>query len=102
MSLTHALGWTLIHFLWQGALIAALLAVALAWLRGAGSRARYAAGCAAMVLMVVCAAATLLELKSAGSPSRVPALALLHWAPSIGTYALSSPLSGSVASDYIQ
>ena len=37
MNLIHALGWTLLHFLWQGALIAVLLASALAFLRHAGS-----------------------------------------------------------------
>lgn len=35
------LGWTLLHFLWQGVLIASLLAVALAGLRGRAARTRY-------------------------------------------------------------
>ena len=58
MNLTHALGWTLLHFLWQGALIAVLLAGALALLRSASSRSRYAVSCAAMMLMLACAAVT--------------------------------------------
>lgn len=45
-------GWTLIHFLWQGSVIAIVLAAARAaagaWL---GARARYALSCAALALM---------------------------------------------------
>ena len=40
-SLVPAIGWALIDFLWQGALIAALAALALALLRGARPQARY-------------------------------------------------------------
>ena len=50
----QALGWTLLHFLWQGAIIALLLACLLSVLP-AHARLRYAAGCAAMALMVVVA-----------------------------------------------
>ena len=69
MNLTHALGWTLIHFLWEGALIAVLLAGAGAFLRHSGSQVRYAASCAAMTLMLVCAVATFVDLKFAGTPA---------------------------------
>jgi beta-lactamase regulating signal transducer with metallopeptidase domain len=48
--LAGALGWTLLHSLWQGALIAAALAVALGAMRS--PRARYAAACAAMIMML--------------------------------------------------
>jgi beta-lactamase regulating signal transducer with metallopeptidase domain len=68
MNSTEALGWTLLHFLWQGALIAGLLGGALALLRHAGSRVRYAASGAALLLMLVCAVATFLELRYAGAP----------------------------------
>jgi beta-lactamase regulating signal transducer with metallopeptidase domain len=67
MNLTNALGWTLLHFVWQGALIALLLAGALAMLRQAGSGVRYAASCAAMLLMPIGAVATFLELRFAGT-----------------------------------
>jgi beta-lactamase regulating signal transducer with metallopeptidase domain len=67
MNLTNALGWTLLHFVWQGALIALLLAGALAMLRQAGSAIRYVVSCAAMLLMPICAAATFLELRFAGT-----------------------------------
>jgi beta-lactamase regulating signal transducer with metallopeptidase domain len=65
MNPTYALGWTLLHFLWQGALIAGLLAGALVLLRTSGPRVRYAASCAAMLLMLVCAIATFLDLRYA-------------------------------------
>src|SRR5260370_11858675 len=45
-----ALVWTLIHSLWEGAAVALLLAVALCVLRG--SRARYAAACIALLVLL--------------------------------------------------
>ena len=45
-----ALGWTLAHSLWEGALVALLLAAALGALRSA--RARYAAACVAMLALL--------------------------------------------------
>ena len=45
-----ALVWTLIHSLWEGALVALLLAAALSVLRG--SRARYAAACIALLVLL--------------------------------------------------
>src|SRR5579872_2045232 len=46
----HALGWTLFHSLWQGTMVALVLAVVLLVLRS--SRSRYAAACLAMVAML--------------------------------------------------
>jgi GWxTD domain-containing protein len=45
-----ALVWTLIHSLWEGAAVALLLAAALCVLRG--SRARYAAACIALLILL--------------------------------------------------
>ncbi|MGD0772601.1 MAG: GWxTD domain-containing protein [Candidatus Solibacter sp.] len=45
-----ALGWTLAHSLWQGALVALVLAAALGVMRS--SRARYAAACVAMLALL--------------------------------------------------
>jgi beta-lactamase regulating signal transducer with metallopeptidase domain len=47
------LGWAVIHSLWQGALIAALAALAMSLLRDRHARLRYAIGCAGLALMVV-------------------------------------------------
>jgi TonB family protein len=51
-SMAEALGWTLLHFCWQGALAALLLWCALALLEGRSARARYAACCLALALIV--------------------------------------------------
>ncbi|MCL2640037.1 MAG: M48 family metalloprotease, partial [Phycisphaerales bacterium] len=47
------IGWTLVHFLWQGALVAALLAVAIQFLRRGRPQVRYVAACCALGLLVV-------------------------------------------------
>jgi beta-lactamase regulating signal transducer with metallopeptidase domain len=60
-----ALVWTLIHSLWEGALVALLLAFALACLRGA--RARYGAACLAMLCLLAGFAATLAVLDARDS-----------------------------------
>jgi GWxTD domain-containing protein len=49
--LIHAVGWSLLHFLWQGAIVALLLTSALRLLRNRSSHLRYAAACCALVLM---------------------------------------------------
>jgi TonB family protein len=49
----HAAGWTLLHFLWQGALVALILACVLALLSGRSAQPRYLAACAALVLMAI-------------------------------------------------
>jgi predicted membrane channel-forming protein YqfA (hemolysin III family) len=57
-----ALGWTLLHFCWQGAAVAALLALVLGALGSQRSQARYAAGCFALALMVLLPLATFFHL----------------------------------------
>lgn len=47
--LIHAVGWTLVHFLWQGALVGALAAAVLWLLRAAAPAQRYAVSCAALL-----------------------------------------------------
>lgn len=48
----QVLGWSLIHFVWQGAAVAVLLAGANILLRGRSSNARYFAACAALAMML--------------------------------------------------
>jgi beta-lactamase regulating signal transducer with metallopeptidase domain len=50
-TIVECLGWTLVHFLWQGVALAALLAAALRLLRRATPNQRYLAGCLALLLM---------------------------------------------------
>ena len=63
----QALGWALVHSLWQGACVAALLAGLLALLRGRHARTRYAAGCAALALMLLLPAATAWKMSGGGA-----------------------------------
>jgi beta-lactamase regulating signal transducer with metallopeptidase domain len=51
--LIECLGWTLVNFVWQGAVVALLLAIALRMLRRAPANLRYLAGCVALALMVL-------------------------------------------------
>jgi beta-lactamase regulating signal transducer with metallopeptidase domain len=50
--LMETLGWTLMHFVWQGALVALLLGAALFLLRRGDPRKRYAVLCAGMLALV--------------------------------------------------
>ncbi len=56
----HGLALALFHFLWEGAAIAAVLALALLVLKS--SRARYAAACVALAAMPLATAVTLLRV----------------------------------------
>jgi len=67
------LGGALAAFLWQGTLVAAILACANALLSRRDSRARYAAGCAALLLMLLLPAVTYLRNPEAAA-STSPAL----------------------------
>lgn len=61
-ALVEPLGWTLVHFLWQAAAVAALLAVARVALRRRSANARYLAACAAMLALAVLPVVTLVVL----------------------------------------
>ncbi|MGK5081354.1 TonB family protein [Janthinobacterium sp. HLX7-2] len=58
-SFVQALGWTLLHFLWQGLLIGCATALAWAALRNARPEARYAVGCGALLACLAWPAAGL-------------------------------------------
>jgi GWxTD domain-containing protein len=64
--LAAAIGWTLFHSLWEGAIIGVLLAAILAMTRSA--HARYMAACFAMCAILACFAITLLELAPRHEP----------------------------------
>ena len=61
----QAAGWALIHFLWEGAALAAILAVALFLLPLSSARARYAAACLTLLAMPLAFAVTLFLLLQA-------------------------------------
>jgi len=57
-SVAQRVGWALVHFVWQGAAVALLLALVLALLRRRSAQARWVASCAALGLMMALAVAT--------------------------------------------
>lgn len=81
-QLTHTLGWTLLHFLWQGLALAALCSAGMAMCRAASTR--YIVALATLVLMFAAPAVTfsvlersfLVSLPSSGSSLDTPAVNL--------------------------
>jgi len=59
LPIIQALGWTLLHFLWQGALLAAAVGLLLSVMRRRSANARYVICCAGMALMIAAPLATL-------------------------------------------
>jgi beta-lactamase regulating signal transducer with metallopeptidase domain len=62
----QAIGWALLHLLWQGLLVAAILAATLALLSKQSANARYLASCGALALLVVLGAATAYRVYDGG------------------------------------
>lgn len=63
----QAAGWTLLHFIWQGFLIAIALSAALRFLRSHSAGARYLASCAALLVLLAAPIATFSYLVSDAS-----------------------------------
>ena len=59
LPLIQSLGWTLLHFLWQGALIGVGYATLRMIVPASHAEARYAAGLTALGLIALCPALTL-------------------------------------------
>jgi bla regulator protein BlaR1 len=66
-SLVSSIGWTLLHFIWQGALIGCATAVALIALRNARPEHRYALACSALLLCLAWPAFDLFTRLSGGN-----------------------------------
>jgi uncharacterized protein (TIGR03435 family) len=62
-------GWTLVHFVWQGAALAAVASVLLILLRHRAPQARYAVACVALAAMVAAPLATVAVLSRAVAPN---------------------------------
>ena len=65
------LGWTLLHSLWQGAVVSMVLAVGLKLLRGYSATTRHAACLAALLILTVTTAGTLLRTEKRTVPTLV-------------------------------
>ena len=61
-------GWTLIHFIWQGTLLALATAAALGLCRRSTAQVRYVVACLGLTSMLVTAAATAVKGTVPGGP----------------------------------
>jgi beta-lactamase regulating signal transducer with metallopeptidase domain len=69
---TERLGWTLLNFLWQGILVAALYALARTLAGGRiSARGRYAIACASLLAMIAAPAITYWRLGDSGQAARI-------------------------------
>jgi D-alanyl-D-alanine endopeptidase (penicillin-binding protein 7) len=76
-----SLGWALLHFVWQGALIACVTAVLLVAMRNARPERRYAVACAALLLCIAWPAADLVLMLRDGRDVQAARLLSLAQAP---------------------
>lgn len=92
MNLAHfvdACGWTLIHFIWQGAAAGLILAIALLGLPRRRAHARYVAACIALSMMVASTVLTFAWEVSKENPSSSKDL-LIEESPAVNA-SLASP-----------
>ena len=91
----HSLAWSLLHFLWQGAAIAALAAAVMYVFRAPATR--YLVGVASIALMFVSFGATFASLNSAASDAAAVGAATPAYAAAAPAAASDYPVSRSIA-----
>lgn len=91
-SALHSLGWTLLHFLWQGTAVAALAAVLMTTCRSAS--ARYALAVGALVLMLGAPVATFCFLTSSGTMAADDASSIAGTRPAAARNVVAGSSSG--------
>ena len=64
--LAQRFGWMLVHFLWEGAVVALLLGLVLQAMRRCSAQARYVVACAGMALLVLAPIVTFVSLAGSG------------------------------------
>jgi beta-lactamase regulating signal transducer with metallopeptidase domain len=64
--LAQAIGWALVHLVWQGVVVAGILGALLALMQRRSSQARYLVSCAAMLLLLALATATAIRAYQPG------------------------------------
>ena len=97
-TLVQALGWTLVHFLWQGLVIAALLAAGLRLFRTGPAHYKYLAACAAMALMALAPLATFRLVLSRPDPLAgiTPISAKISSVETSSTFTLAQPTHAAI------
>src|SRR5262245_56814016 len=95
--LAQAIGWALLHLLWQGVLVAAILAATLALMKNQKANARYLASCGALVALLVLLVATAVRAydptTATASNENFPATVSMHAATLLDTTADLAPVS---------
>ena len=79
-QLVETLGWTLLHFLWQGLAVAIVVYAALLVARNLSSEIRYAIALVGLAVMAACPVLTFcfLQQNSAGLHQHVASASVLH------------------------
>ncbi|HUP47806.1 MAG TPA: M56 family metallopeptidase, partial [Thermoanaerobaculia bacterium] len=89
--LSEAIGLAVLHLLWQGALVAGVLAVALRLLARSSAGVRYALSCGALAALVVFGVATAYRSYEPDSTAVLPPPAALETGPVLETGAAADP-----------
>src|SRR5215217_5492455 len=84
----QAIGWALIHFIWQGALIGGLAAIALVALRRSAADVRYVVAAIALTLMATMPIVTAVQTWRTVSSARTSVRAELPVASSVDSIAV--------------
>ncbi|HEX6159456.1 MAG TPA: M56 family metallopeptidase [Thermoanaerobaculia bacterium] len=71
--LAHAIGWALLHLLWQGVIVAGVLAATLKLLSKQSANTRYAVSCSALALLLVLGVVTAYRAYDPVVPQPLPA-----------------------------
>ena len=80
----QAVGWALLHFVWQGALVGVLTAVALALLRRSAPDVRYVVATIGLSLMLTLPVVTAVQIwRAAGASHTVAAVRLPRRSPEV-------------------
>lgn len=93
----QAIGWALLHLLWQGVLVAAILAATLALMKNQKANLRYLASCGALVTLLVLLVATAVRAYDPTSASTAagsfPSTVSMHAATLLDTTADLAPVT---------
>ena len=93
-EVVHRLGWALVHFVWQGAALAALAAVMLRCLRRRAAAVRYLVACAALAAMAAMPAATLCLVPPAPTVTQRHTGDEIPWSETPAAVVWTSPPAG--------
>src|ERR1700712_2883663 len=83
----------LLHFIWEGTLISAILALFLTVLRRSSAQSRYLAACAAMVAMLIGFVSTVVLMMPSTAPTAAIPVAPIGFVPS---FSISGPAPASL------